>query len=778
MDFRTSNEVIQDIKSLVNTKGFIYSLCLILIEDFHFSAEVMHQIDARSRLSKNEVSLIIGLLIQEKVSTEIPSSPIKLLESKKRTRELMEELHWSTMTPSFNKFKPLLEKFEKTPIQESPTKIDFFGGEDMFIEPIFYAGDGIYDFQYLEYLEKKYRYDEKWLNENSNFYFDKAINIVNRIKTLHQEKFRKVNFLSLRENKGEILKKLKKKKLFSSKELKENSETLYSIMEFYQFYNLFDVGPNLAKELQKNNVSEKGWNSFYAGLLDIFCISKSDFKINLDISDFLDNFTIPHKSENRNSNFQNIGDFNLFTAKPIIPLESGKYFVPITFSVFEAIYESPYYWIVKDIKYKDSLAKNRGKAGEEMTYNLLKKVFGVNSVFKALRIESKKGNDVTDIDVLCILGNKALCVQVKSKKLTQLSKKGDFKQLQKDFKGAVQDAFIQGLVCKTSVVNPNSKFFNEKNEEIKISENIDEVYILVVTTENYPTLTHQAYTLLEKKENDPYPLVLTIFDLELITHYLKDSYDLLYYIRQRINLMEHFKADEEMHYLGYHLINKLWKNESYDLEMITTEYGQQIDRNYYPYKLGIETSANTDPIRNRWKNQEFETLCKEISTLNSSKITDVIFHLLDLSQESRENLVKQIIVAKTKTNNDHKQHNFSILTGPIRSSFGLTYISWNNNDIQTLTERLLIQSQARKYKSKANLWVALGCIKDSGRMVDVIMFDNKNWEYDRLLEESSQILFGGKNNGKLIKFGKKIGRNDYCLCGSGLKYKKCCGRNY
>jgi preprotein translocase subunit SecA len=25
--------------------------------------------------------------------------------------------------------------------------------------------------------------------------------------------------------------------------------------------------------------------------------------------------------------------------------------------------------------------------------------------------------------------------------------------------------------------------------------------------------------------------------------------------------------------------------------------------------------------------------------------------------------------------------------------------------------------------------------------------------------------------------GKKIGRNDPCPCGSGKKYKKCCGRN-
>ena len=28
-----------------------------------------------------------------------------------------------------------------------------------------------------------------------------------------------------------------------------------------------------------------------------------------------------------------------------------------------------------------------------------------------------------------------------------------------------------------------------------------------------------------------------------------------------------------------------------------------------------------------------------------------------------------------------------------------------------------------------------------------------------------------------VKKAKKIGRNDLCPCGSGLKYKNCCGKN-
>jgi hypothetical protein len=38
----------------------------------------------------------------------------------------------------------------------------------MLTEPIFYSGTGAYDFQYLDYLERKYKYDKVWLSEKKN----------------------------------------------------------------------------------------------------------------------------------------------------------------------------------------------------------------------------------------------------------------------------------------------------------------------------------------------------------------------------------------------------------------------------------------------------------------------------------------------------------------------------------------------------------------------------------------------------------------------------------
>lgn len=50
-------------------------------------------------------------------------------------------------------------------------------------------------------------------------------------------------------------------------------------------------------------------------------------------------------------------------------------------------------------------------------------------------------------------------------------------------------------------------------------------------------------------------------------------------------------------------------------------------------------------------------------------------------------------------------------------------------------------------------------------------------EWDALLSESErkELYLSQKKSGTVIK-PDKIGRNDPCPCGSGKKYKKCCGR--
>lgn len=772
MNIRKTSKVIEEIKELVSSKGYIYALCLIIMEDFHFDITQMHSVNYWNKLNRNEINLILGFLIQKPIDLEKPSTPFDLIKLKERTISLMNELHKSTNLPFIEKFKQIDLDLSS---ENQPNKVEFFGGENSFIEPIFYAGDGIYDFQFLEHLENKYKYDKEWLIINKNFRFDEVVNIVLKIKEIHSLKIKKVNFYDLKENKDQIIKDFKKNKIIPKKILNENLNSYITFLEFYQYLELFKNKEQNDLNVTDEDILNNGWNSFYEGLLDLFCISPNDFDDKKSLSDFLLNFSIYPNEQILNKDFNSIGDFNIVTARPIIQLVNKNYFVPVIFSVFETIYESPFYWMMEDKNYKNQLSYNRGKVGEEIAFDLLKNVFGEDNIYPSIRIVSKKGYDDTDIDVLCILGNKALCVQVKSKKLTQLSRKGDFDQLKIDFKGAIQDAYEQGLICRERILEKTATFYDSKGNKIEFNEEINEVYILGITTENYPTLTHQTSILLEKNIDSPYPLFLTIFDLELVLFYLDNPYDFLYYVRQRINLMDYVNANEEMHYLGYHLMYKLWKDHKADFIYIDNSLGQLIDQNYYPFKLGIDLPSKIDKLKSRWKNKDFEILCKQISELNSPKVTDIIFHLLDWGNDSIDNLINYIKQVKIMTNNDNSWHNFTLMAGPERSTFGLTYISSESNNVDELKEKLVWLSRGRKYKSKADYWIGLGSLKNSSRFVDCLVYNDTKWHYNEKLENEVKTMFSTKPS--YIKLGKKIGRNDKCPCGSNKKYKFCCGRS-
>ena len=50
-------------------------------------------------------------------------------------------------------------------------------------------------------------------------------------------------------------------------------------------------------------------------------------------------------------------------------------------------------------------------------------------------------------------------------------------------------------------------------------------------------------------------------------------------------------------------------------------------------------------------------------------------------------------------------------------------------------------------------------------------------QWEKLLsEEKRQEIVKAYKKSKTVVKGEKIGRNDPCPCGSGKKYKKCCGR--
>src|SRR5690606_20347343 len=326
---RKQSEVIEDLKALVKEKGYIYALCMILFEDNHIIVEELNDVNFHERLNKNEISLIVGFLIQDKIDFRYPESPQQLLQFKARTYELMNELHECLNNPMLSKIK---DAIEKNLLDSNLPTIKDLQGNNTFVEPIFYANDGVYDFQFLHYLKLKYKYDEEWLKRNRDYEFDNIISIVNQIKKLSEKRISAVEFLSLKEKLPEIKDKYRKH-FKGAKSLFERKFAEYAeILEFYQYKSLF---PKIDEEdkIFPHKIYSEGWESFYNNIIDLFVVKKSDFDENLRFDSFINNFSVV-PSSNTNKNFNNVGDFNVFTALPLIKLDDTRFFIPMSYSVY------------------------------------------------------------------------------------------------------------------------------------------------------------------------------------------------------------------------------------------------------------------------------------------------------------------------------------------------------------------------------------------------------------------------------------------------------------
>ena len=176
---------------------------------------------------------------------------------------------------------------------------------------------------------------------------------------------------------------------------------------------------------------------------------------------------------------------------------------------------------------------NRGKATTSIAYEMMVQVFGTTRVFQDVRVMRNKGQAVTDIDILTFVGNKAVVIQAKSKKLTQLARRGSEKGLRADFKAAIQDAYDQGIACRRALLDHRHTFVDNAGNQLRLEESLDDVYLVCLTSDNYPSLSRQTAHLLNRTPDNPPPIALSLLDLDILSFYLNDPFDFVHYERQR-----------------------------------------------------------------------------------------------------------------------------------------------------------------------------------------------------------------------------------------------------
>jgi hypothetical protein len=589
---------------------------------------------------------------------------------------------------------------------------------DVLREAIFYCGESAYDFQFRDFAISKYAADDDWLKTNKGFSTSDAVAVAQSISTILKEAI----FPTL-------------------DSLRYKDPRKWTVLPVYTF--------RIDQVIDATQLS-----------LQV-------------VSNILDSFSLPVAE--RNKSFNSVSDFNCVSAYPILRISPTEYVLFQSYSLFEAIYESPFYWMNQDKNYIASAEKNRGAFTEHFCADRLRAIYGERRVYENV-VLTKGKKTIAEIDILVLFGNRAVIVQAKSKRLTVESRKGNDNQLKNDFKLAIQNSYKQGLSCAKAIQENDIIALDNQSQVIKIHHPLKEVYIFCVLSEHYPALSFQAQQLLnvEQTEQIKFPFVMDIFLLDTMVEMLPSPLYFISYINRRTEYNDKVLAGHEMTVLSYHLKHNLWIEPEFGFFLLDDDICADLDIAMMVRRNGLRGKATPDGILTRIRNTNVGQIIKQIENADNSALVDLGFFLLALSEDTILDLSKGIKTIVARAVADFSNHDVTI--GVNNGETGIT-VHCNYEPIETALESLNNHCERRKYSQKAQTWFGL-CLEPRTGAIRFNLNLDFPWKQSSEMDNVVANLPKGQKKINLLASTKprkkKAGRNDPCPCGSGRKYKKCC----
>lgn len=178
-----------------------------------------------------------------------------------------------------------------------------------------------------------------------------------------------------------------------------------------------------------------------------------------DVENYLELFSI-EPSQDCNNDYKEPGDYSILMSKPIIRTSDGSYLITEIHQLFKSLYDVPRYWLNERLDEHGKTGTCIGDFSEKQTLKVLKGLFLENCYSNIIIYKGKQ--QLTDIDVLCIWKDYALCFQIKSKGLTLSSRQGIFSAIEADFRKSFQAAYGQGLKCREALLSNTDYSFVDR----------------------------------------------------------------------------------------------------------------------------------------------------------------------------------------------------------------------------------------------------------------------------------------------------------------------------
>jgi hypothetical protein len=221
--------------------------------------------------------------------------------------------------------------------------------------------------------------------------------------------------------------------------------------------------------------------------------------------------------------------------------------------------------------------------------------------------------------------------------------------------------------------------------------------------------------------------------------------------RIKANECAQFRTIDELDFLMYYFKKGLYFEEN-SLENANVQipygYTEELDR-YYDFIAGRVSSGKKPELDSPPKYKE---LVKKIEATHKLGFTLVSTTLLSFDRKVQQQVIDWLNNQCRQVNKDPNDHNFTM----VFNDFGLTFYI-NKEKKSHLSQILDNYANSKMRETKRNQWIC------------IILDPNGDGDYNTRFQNNSKA-----DQTEITK--EKIGRNDLCSCGSGKKYKKCCGR--
>jgi hypothetical protein len=584
-------------------------------------------------------------------------------------------------------------------------------------EPIFYGGDSAYNFQYREFAGKKYAGDRDWLLAHKGFDITNAVTVADALRDVLVEKQTAI-----------------------VKSFKSRPRTEWTVFPAFTF--------SLGELAQRSGIDPGAIRR----VIDAFCLPPDD----------------------RNAQFTALQEFNATNASPILPIDNDEYVLFQHYSLMEALYESPFFWMGADESYATTALSNRGQFTEILAFERLKRVFGPH-VYANVHLERGKSDEIGEIDVLVVFGDRAIVLQAKSKRLTLEARKGNDFQIKDDFKKAIQASYDQALICSKALIEGTCKINDSHGKAITLTTPLKQIFPVCIVADHYPALAFQARQFLKSEvtEKIAQPLVTDVFALDAMIEMLETPLRFLSYLDLRRMHGAKIHTMHELTLLSMHLKHNLWINAEYDFVMFDEDIAVHLDAAMAVRREGIPGARTPDGILTRLRGTHVGRIVSEIESRPDRATIDLGLQLLALGEDSIDTINEGIAVISAQAAQDGKNHDFTAGFGA--SSCGLT-VHCNDRQGEAAAESLFNHCSLRKYLQKALRWFGLAIAPATGAVRFGLMLEGE-WQQNPLMDDAVRHMPTGIAPNKIkaaLRRNNKVGRNDPCRCGSGRKYKKCC----